>query len=112
MQSDEVTLKWTKPKSNGADVTQYNIYIRNVTNNDTVGDWRKLEVINDVSIHEYVVTLDKCQQYDLVVTANNKYGESLKEQHKIKRIRVLEGKVIRKLLLLGVIYLTSSFLSK
>jgi len=64
------------------------VYIRNVTSSDTVGDWRKLEVIYDVSIHAYVVTLRKGQQYDLVVTATNKYGESLKEKNNIKRIRV------------------------
>ena len=95
VQSDEVTLKWTNPSSNGAEITQYIVYIRSVTNNDTVEDWRKLEVIYDVSIHEYVVTLNKGQQYDVVLTATNKYGESLKEQHNIKRIRVLGGKIMR-----------------
>ena len=94
--SDEVVLKWTTPSSNGADITQYTVFIRNVTSSDIVGDWRKIEVICDASIHEYVVTLNKGQQYDLVVTATNKYGESLKEQHNIKRIRVLEGTIITK----------------
>ena len=91
--SDEVVLKWTTPSSNGADITQYAVYIRNVTSSDTVGDWKKLEVIYDVSIHAYVVTLTKGQWYDLVVTATNKYGESLKEKHNIKRIRVLGGTI-------------------
>jgi len=36
--SDEVTLKWSKPMSNGADITQYTVYVRNVNSNDTVGD--------------------------------------------------------------------------
>jgi len=98
VQSDEVTLKWTMPSSNEVDITQYTVYIRNVTSNDTVGDWRKLEVIYDVSIHAYVVTLKKGQKYDLVVTATNKCGESLKDQHYIKRIRVLGGKAMPKLL--------------
>jgi len=93
-----VTLKWTKPSSNGADITQYTVYIRNVTSSDTVGDWRKLEVIYDVSIHAYVVALKTGQRYDLVVTATNKYGESLKEKNNIKRIRVLGGKVMPKYL--------------
>jgi len=92
-----VTLKWTKPSSNGADITQYTVYIRNVTSSDTVGDWRKLEVIYDVSIHAYVVALKTGQRYDLVVTATNKYGESLKEKNNIKRIRVLGGTIIIKL---------------
>jgi hypothetical protein len=96
VQSDEVTLKWTKPSSNGADIIKYTVYIRNVTSGGTVGDWRKLAVIHDVSIRVYVVTLKKGQQYEFLVTATNKYGESLKEQHNIKRIRVLGGKVIRK----------------
>ena len=77
--------------SNGADITQYTVYVRNVTSNGTLGDWRKLEVIHDVFAREYVVTLKNGQQYDLVVTATNKYGESLKEQHNIKRIRLLGG---------------------
>ena len=94
--SDEVVIKWTTPSSNGADITQYTVYIRNVTNSDTVGDWKKLEIIYDVSIHAYVVTLSKGQQYDLVVTATNEYGESWKEKNNIKRIRVLEGTITTK----------------
>ena len=94
--NDELVLKWKTPSSNGADITQYTVYIRNVTSNDTVGEWRKIEIIYDVSIHAYVITLRKGQHYDLVVTATNKYGESLKEQLKIKRIRVLGGTIIKK----------------
>ena len=67
--------------------------MRNVTSNDNVGDWRKLEVIYDVSILAYVATLQKGQQYEFLVTATNKYGESLKTQQNIKRINVLEGTV-------------------
>ena len=93
VQSDEVTLKWTKPNSNGADITQYTVYVRNVSCNGTVGNWRKLEVIHDVSVREYVITLKIDQEYEFVVTATNKYGESLKELENIKRIRVLGGKV-------------------
>ncbi|KAL9964770.1 hypothetical protein ACROYT_G028455 [Oculina patagonica] len=91
VQSDEVALKWTKPVSNGADITQYTVYIRNVSSNGTVGDWRKLEVIREVSVREYVVTLKRGQRYEFVVTATNKYGESLKEQKNIKRSKVLGG---------------------
>ena len=97
VQNDEVALKWTKPINNGADITRYTVYIRNVSSNGTVGDWRKLEVIHDVSVREYVITLKKGQQYEFVVTATNKYGESLKEQQNIKRIRVLGGNVMVKL---------------
>ena len=64
--------------------------------NGTVGDWGKLEVIHDVSVREYVITLKKGEQYEFVVTATNKYGESLKEQQNIKRIRILGGNVIEK----------------
>ena len=99
VQSDEVALKWTKPINNGADITQYNVYIRNVSSNGTVGDWKKLEVIHDVSVREYVITLKKGQRYEFVVTATNKYGESLKEQQNVKRIRVLGGNAMVKLLL-------------
>ena len=100
VQSDEVALKWTKPWSNGADITQYTVYKRNVSSNGTVGDWIKLEVIHDISIREYVITLKKGQQYEFVVTATNKYGESLKEQENIQKIRVLGGNIMVKLLLL------------
>ena len=53
-------------------------------------------MIHDVSVREYVITLKIGQQYEFVVTATNKYGESLKEQKNIKRIIVLGGKVIQK----------------
>ena len=95
--SDEVALKWSKLSNNGADITQYTVYIRDVNSNGTVGDWRTLEVIFDVFAREYVVTLKKGQQYDLLVTATNQYGESLKEQHNIKRIRVLGGTIRKKI---------------
>ena len=96
VQSDEVALKWTKPISNGADITQYNVYIRNVSSNGTVGDWGKLEVIHDVSVREYVIALKDDQQYEFAVTATNKYGESSIEKQKIKRIKVLTGNIIAK----------------
>ena len=93
VQGDEVTVKWTQPISNGAEITRYTVYMRNVSSNGTVGDWRELEVIHDVSIRQYVVILKNDRQYEFVVTAANKYGESLKEQQNIKRIIVLGGKV-------------------
>ena len=104
VKSDEVALEWTKPISNGADITQYTVYIRNVRSNGTVGDWGKLEVIHDVSVREYVITLKKGEQYEFVVTATNRYGESLKEQQNIKRIRILGGNVIEKKILLFADY--------
>ncbi|KAL9964766.1 hypothetical protein ACROYT_G028450 [Oculina patagonica] len=91
VQSDEVTLKWTKPVNNGADITQYTVYIRNVSSNGSEGDWRKLEVIHDISIREFVVILKKGQRYEFVVTATNKYGESLIEKQNVKKIKVLGG---------------------
>ncbi len=109
VQSDEVALKWTKPVSNGADITQYTVYIRNISSNGTVGDWRKLEVIHDVSVREYVVPLKKGQRYEFAVTATNKYGESLKQQKRIKRVRVLGGKVMKKFTLLVAEYFFKQF---
>ena len=91
IQSDEVTLKWTKPISNGAEVTQYTVYIRKMNFNGTVETWRTLKVIHDVSVREYVVSLQNCQQYDVMVTASNKNGESLKHERNIKRIKVSQG---------------------
>ncbi|KAL9964788.1 hypothetical protein ACROYT_G028473 [Oculina patagonica] len=107
VQSDDVALKWTNPVSNGADITQYTVYIRNVSSNGTVGDWRTLQVIYDVSVREYVITLKKGQRYEFVVTATNKYGESFKEKKNIKRILVLGVvRCDREVEILHVVYLS------
>ena len=54
----------------------------------TPRNWIRLYVITDVSDRKVTVNLDKDKIYEFVVTATNKYGESLKEEEKIKKIKV------------------------
>ena len=84
---DEVTLKWKEPGNNGAAITQYSIYQR-VVNDE---QWTMVAVINDVSKREFVVTVEKGKKYEFVVTATNKYGESLKNKNLIETVNTKEG---------------------
>ena len=81
---DEVTLKWKEPENNGANITQYSIYQR--IGNDE--QWTMVTVINDISKREFVVRVEKGKQYEFVVTATNKYGESLKNKDRIQTVDV------------------------
>ena len=85
--TDDIILKWKEPNDNGAAISQYSIYQRFMNDEQ----WRKAGSITDVNKHEYVVDIEKGKEYEFVVTATNKYGESSKEET-IKRIKVLEGK--------------------
>ena len=51
-------------------------------------EWTKLQTINDVSVRELKVELEKGKVYEFVVTATNQLGESLKEDEKIMRVTV------------------------
>ncbi|XP_068733590.1 tyrosine-protein kinase receptor Tie-1-like isoform X3 [Montipora capricornis] len=85
-----LTVKWNEPENNGAPITQFTVYQRIVNSDKTVGKWKKIRVIKDLSRRQVVVELEKNKVYDFAVTATNKYGESLPE-----------GKNIRKLVVLG-----------
>ena len=54
-----------------------------------------VDVINDISKREFVVRVEKGKTYEFVVTATNKYGESLKNKDKIKIVVVFGGKSLR-----------------
>ena len=86
--TDEIILKWKEPNNNGADITQYSIYQRFINDEQ----WTKIGTITDIYKQEYVVKIEKGKEYEFVVTASKKYGKSSKEE-KIKRIKVLEGKI-------------------
>ena len=88
----EVIIKWNEPQNNGAPITQYTVYQRTVSDGGTPEDWNKTRVIKDVSVREVDVKLDKGKEYELVVTATNEFGESFKEEDKIKKIVVLSGR--------------------
>ncbi|CAH3185805.1 unnamed protein product, partial [Porites lobata] len=84
--TDGVILKWKEPDNNGAVIIEYSVY-RRFVNGD---EWKKIATIFDVYNRSYAVEIEKGKEYEFVVTATNKYGESSKEKG-IKRIKVLDG---------------------
>ena len=86
LNADEITLKWEEPNDNGAEITMYTVYYG--TLNDE--QWKETKKITDVSVRKYVVKVVMGKKYKVLVTANNKYGESSKEG-KIQLVDVLEG---------------------
>ena len=82
-----ITLKWKEPENNGAAIRKYSVYQRFVNDKE----WKKLEDITDTSKLEYDLKGDKGKEYEFVVTAANKYGESSKTRN-IQKIKMLEGK--------------------
>ena len=83
----KVTIKWNKAQNNGAPITQYNVYRRIVTE-----EWEK--VSENPPVRAVNVSFEKGKEYEVVVTATNRFGESLKEDDKIKKIKVLGGRCI------------------
>ena len=59
-------------------------------------EWKKIATIIDIYNRSYAVEIEKGKEYEFVVTATNKYGESSMEQD-IKRIKVLNGRSINNL---------------
>ena len=88
----EITIKWNEPQNNGAPITQYTLYQRTVTDDGKPREWNKMKVIDDASVREVAVKLEKGKMYEFVVTARNSFGESLKEEGKIMKITVLGGR--------------------
>ena len=91
VKDDEVTLKWRKPEDNGAVITQYSIYQRSANDEQ----WTRVAVINDISKLEYNVKVEKGKDCEFVVTATNKYGESLKNRGRIKILVALGGTLLQ-----------------
>ncbi|KAL9964189.1 hypothetical protein ACROYT_G027787 [Oculina patagonica] len=83
---DTITLKWSKPQNNGRVITQYTVYQRILTDGKP-GEWIKIKTITDISVRELKVELRKGKVYEFVITATNVFGESLKEDGKIKRVK-------------------------
>jgi len=81
----EITLKWIEPEHNGANITKYSIYQR-IANDER---WTKLAMITNTTGREYVVEVEKGEEYEFVVTATNKNGESAKDD--IKTVKMAEG---------------------
>ena len=92
----EITIKWNEPQNNGAPITKYTVYQRTVSDDGTPRDWNAINVITDPHDRQVAVKLEKGKNYEFVVTATNRFGESLKEGGKIKTIVVLGGKLCLK----------------
>jgi len=85
----EITIKWNEPQNNGAPVTKYTVYQRTVNDDGTPQEWRRMNEIRDPSVREVAFKLEKGKNYEFVVTATNKFGSSIIEEEKIKKIEVL-----------------------
>ena len=91
----EITLKWKEAENNGAPITQYTVYRRTVREDGTSLNWIKIKEITDTSDRTVVVSdFEKGKEYELVVTATNRFGEGGKEEGKIRKIKVLGGRCI------------------
>ena len=88
----KITLKWKQAENNGAPITQYTVYRRLVREDGTSLNWTKIKEITDTLDRQVVVNLEKGKAYAFVVTATNSFGEGVKEQSKIKEIKVLGGR--------------------
>jgi len=84
-----IILKWKEPENNGAAIKKYSVYQKFVNDKE----WKKLEDITDTSKQEYVLKGEEGKEYEFVVTATNKYGESSKTDN-IQKVKVLKGKSI------------------
>ena len=93
----KVTIKWNVPQNNGAFITQYNVYQRTVNGDGPPMDWKEIGGRKNPLIREVNVTLEKGEDYEFLVTATNKFGESWKDVEKIKKIVVLGGECIAKI---------------
>ena len=89
-----ITLKWKEAENNGAPITQYTVYRRTVREDGTSLNWIKIKEITNTSDRKVVVNFEKGKEYELVVTATNRFGEGGKEERKIRKIKVLGGRCI------------------
>ena len=89
-----IILKWKEAENNGAPITQYTVYRRTVREDGTSLNWIKIKESNDTSDRKVVVNFEKGKEYELVVTATNRFGEGGKEERKIGKIKVLGGRCI------------------
>ena len=83
-----MSMTWKQPDNNGANITLYKVYQRKGKEKD----WEEIKKIEDNSTHKYEVSnLEKGEWYEFLVTATNKYGESLKEGS-CARVKVRGGR--------------------
>ena len=58
-------------------------------------NWNLISEITNLSQRSVVVQLEKGKEYEFVVTAQNKFGESLRVEKNTKKILVLAGRCIQ-----------------
>ena len=88
---DRVSLKWTAPKDNGARITEYTVYKREVNEDGSRSDWEGKATGPDVLQHE-VVGLESGKMYEFQVTATNRCGESLRVEEGPNIVQIACGK--------------------
>lgn len=83
-----ISISWKKPASNGAEITWYKVYQRRRNEEE----WMEIRNVKNTSSLEFVVKeLEKGKEYEFLITAGNKYGESLKKGY-CKRVQVPGGR--------------------
>ena len=88
---DTITLKWKEPESNGKVITMYTVYQRVVTDGK-VGQWTIIKEINDVSVRELKIALERGKVYQFAITATNELGEGLKqEDENIQQVKAVRS---------------------
>lgn len=87
----QVLLRWTKPDDNGGKISRYTIYTKEVKEQS---DWTKVEDIIDPLRLEYIVQkiIEYGKTYKFIVTARNKYGESIKDERYAKTVNTTGDK--------------------
>ena len=85
---DRVTLKWTAPKDNGAVITEYTVYRREVNEDGSRSDWEGKRTGLDILQHE-VVGLEIGKLHEFQITAKNRCGESPRRGKATIRVKVL-----------------------
>ncbi|XP_031569708.1 hemicentin-1-like isoform X2 [Actinia tenebrosa] len=81
-----IRLTWTKPNDNGGDLIKFTIYMKE----DDEFNCTKAKDILDLSVLEYTLrkSVDYGKNYTFLVTAWNKYGESMKDDVMAKTISI------------------------
>ena len=88
---DRVTLKWTAPKDNGAVITEYTVYRREVNEDGSRSVWEGEATGRGVLQHE-VFGLESGKMYEFQVTATNRCGESTKVEEGPNIVQIACGK--------------------
>ena len=84
-------LTWDEPQNNGAPITKYTVYQRIVNNSSASREWTKIRIITDVSVREVAVKLEEDREYEFLVTASNRFGESVKEEKYTRKFAAVGG---------------------